>query len=188
MSNWTIGRKIASGFLLILLQALSVGIFGLWWTNHTASKLNAVSAEYLPETQMATQIEREILNARIHFIYFVTIQKEGALDKGRERFHNAQQQLPKLQALVNSSDSFKGIRPDIDQLSRDFDSYQPVLEHIIGVVASGRNALAWSAHTKVGGGCCELVVSVLRVPSTCTFCVFSMAGLKVGCVGGVCKL
>jgi len=139
MSNWTIGRKIASGFLLILLQALSVGIFGLWWTNHTASKLNAVSAEYLPETQMATQIEREILNARIHFIYFVTIQKEGALDKGRERFHNAQQQLPKLQALVNSSDSFKGIRPDIDQLSRDFDSYQPVLEHIIGVVQKKQN-------------------------------------------------
>jgi methyl-accepting chemotaxis protein len=139
MSHWTIGRKIACGFLLILVQALSVGIFGLWWTNHTAENLHKVSSDHLPEMEMAAQVERELLNARIHFIYFVTIQKEGALDKGWERFRNAQQQLPKLRDLVSNSDSFSSIRPDVEKLCRDFDNYKTTLERMIEVVQKKHN-------------------------------------------------
>jgi len=137
MSAWTIGRKISGGFLVVLLLALAVESFALWMTNRAAT--NVVSAEYLPETELATQIEREVLNARIHFIYFVTIQKEGSLDKGWERFRNAQQALPKLQDLVNRSDVFADIRPDVEQLVRDFASYQPALERIVGEVQKGQN-------------------------------------------------
>ncbi len=35
-----------------------------------------------PEMQLATKLERDLLNARINFIYFITIQKEGSFDKG----------------------------------------------------------------------------------------------------------
>src|ERR1700690_963822 len=139
MSNWSIGRKIALGLLLVLLQALSVGMFGLWMNRQTAHKLDAVSAEYLPETGLATQVERELLNARIHFIYFVTIQKEGSLEKGWARFRNAEQALPKLRESVSRSEMFAGIRPDVEQLCRDFSSYRPVLERIIDVVQKGQN-------------------------------------------------
>jgi methyl-accepting chemotaxis protein len=139
MSAWTIGKKITVGFLMILVLALSVELFGLWITNRTSIKLNLVSAEYLPETELATQIEREVLNARIYFIYFVTIQKDGALEKGWERFRKAQQELPKLQALVDGSDAFAGIRPEVQQLSHDFNSYKPVLERIIDVVQKKQN-------------------------------------------------
>jgi methyl-accepting chemotaxis protein len=139
MSAWTVGKKITVGFLMILVLALSVELFGLWITNRTSIKLSLVSAEYLPETELATQIEREVLNARIYFIYFVTIQKDGALEKGWERFRKAQQELPKLQALVDSSETFAGIRPDVQQLRRDFNSYQPVLERIIDVVQKNQN-------------------------------------------------
>ena len=139
MSRWTIGRKIACGFLLIMLQALGVGLFGLWWTNRTTGRLDVVSTEYMPETEMATQIEREVLNARIYFIYFVTIQKEGSLSKGWERFRAAQRELPKLRELVNQGDAFAVLRPDMEQLSRDFESYQPALERIIDVVQRKQN-------------------------------------------------
>jgi hypothetical protein len=116
-----------------------MGLFGLWTTNRISNRLNLVSTEYLPETELATQIEREVLNARIHFIYFVTIQKEGSLEKGWERFRNAQQELPKLQQLVNGSEAFAGIRPEVEQLSRDFNSYKPALERIIDVVQKNQN-------------------------------------------------
>jgi methyl-accepting chemotaxis protein len=108
-------------------------------TRRTAHKLDAVSAEYLPETQLATQVEREVLNARIHFIYFVTIQKEGSLEKGWARFRNAEQELPKLRESVSRSEAFADIRPDVEQLCRDFNSYRPVLERIIDVVQKKQN-------------------------------------------------
>ena len=100
MRVWTIGKKITVGFLVVLLLTLSVELFGLWIANRASRQLKLVSAEYLPETEVAAQIERDVLNARIHFIYFVTIQKDGALEKGWERFRNAQRELPKLQKLA----------------------------------------------------------------------------------------
>ena len=140
MSKWTIGRRIAAGFLVVLIQSLSVGVYALWKTAQTSGRLNLVSSEYLPENQLASQVEQGLLNARIHFIYFVTIQKEGSLDKGWERFRAAEQQLPKLRELVAHSDTFAPIRPDVEQLYRDFDSYKPVLVHIIDVVQRHENS------------------------------------------------
>jgi uncharacterized protein Yka (UPF0111/DUF47 family) len=137
MRAWTIGRKISGGFLVVLLLALSVESFALWMTNRAANSV--VGIDSLPVTEQATGIERELLNARIDFIYFVTIQKEGSLDKGWERFRNAQQALPKLRELVNRSPSLAGLRPDLERLSRGFDNYQPALEHIVDMVQKGQN-------------------------------------------------
>ncbi len=139
MSKWTIGRKIAAGFLVVLIQFIGVGVHALWVTSHSSNKLQIISSEYLPQTALASQIEREVLNARIHFIYFVTIQKEGSLEKGWERFRVAQQQLPKLLELVSGSNTFAAIRPNVDQLLRDFNSYKPALESIIKAVQEKRN-------------------------------------------------
>jgi methyl-accepting chemotaxis protein len=139
MSAWTIGKKITLGFLVILLLTLSVELFCLWITDRASHQLKLASTEYLPETQVASQIERDLLNARIHFIYFVTVQKSGSLDRGWERFRTAQRELPRLEELVRRSAAFTNIRPDVEQLRRDFNSYQPVLEKIIDVVQHRQN-------------------------------------------------
>ena len=121
------------------MVALSVGLFGVWTTNRNANRLNVLAAEYLPETELATQVEREVLNARIFFIYYVTIQKPGSLDKGWAVFRSAQQDLPKLQALVNRAGASDRLRPDLDRLLRDFNNYIPALNHIVDVVQKGQN-------------------------------------------------
>jgi methyl-accepting chemotaxis protein len=139
MLQLTIGKKIAVGVLVVLLQAMAVGCFGLWIIMRTSRNLDVVSSNYLPVVQLASRIEGEFLNARIHFIYFVTVQKQGSLPKGWERFHNAQNELAKLQRIAAESDSLAGLRPDIEQLRRDFDNYKPVLERIIGVVQQNEN-------------------------------------------------
>jgi CHASE3 domain sensor protein len=47
MSHWTIGKKIMVGFLVVLLEALSVGVYGLWVTARNSRNLNLVTSEYL---------------------------------------------------------------------------------------------------------------------------------------------
>jgi hypothetical protein len=138
MSQWTIGRKIAAGFLVVLIQAISVGVYALWMSARDSKRMNQVATEYLPEAELAASLERDLLNARIHFIYFVTAQKPGSLEKGWERFRLAQQELPKLLAVVESSEDFKAIRPDAEQLRRDVEAYVPVLERIISAVQQGQ--------------------------------------------------
>jgi len=135
----TVGRKIAGGFLLVLILELAAQTFGVWMNTRAAAATEVVPSQFLPETELAGQLEREILNARIHFIYFVTVQKEGSLDKGWERFRNAEHDIPKLQALVAESPALADMRGDTEQLARDMQSYRPVLEHIIDVVQQHQN-------------------------------------------------
>ena len=139
MLQLTIGKKIGAGVLGVLLQALAVGCFGIWITARTSSKLEVATSSYLPVGESATRIESEFLNARIHFIYFVTVQKQGSLQKGWERFGNAQNELPKLERIISESDSLAEFKPQVEQLRRDFESYKPVLERIIGVVQKKEN-------------------------------------------------
>lgn len=137
--HWTIGKKIAAGFLTVVAVMLLVSLIGLWTTVRTSKKMELVASEYLPVTELANCVEGEVLNARIHFIYFVTIQKEGALDKGWARFRKVEQDLPRLQELVRRSEALAGVRGDAEQLDRAVHNYRPVLEHIIDVVQKHQN-------------------------------------------------
>jgi len=137
--KWNIGRKIEGGFLLIWFQTISVALFGLWMTWHTAGKLRTVCQEYLPENELASKVERDLLNARIHFIYYVTVQKEGSLPKGWDRFHMAEKEIPQLRAVLAGSPTMAALRPEADQLQHDFEAYQPVLNRIIDMVQKHEN-------------------------------------------------
>jgi len=139
MSKWTIGKRIAAGFLAVLVQAISVGAYAGWMSARDEARLNDVATQYLPETLLASSVERELLNARIQFIYYVTIQRPGTLEKGRERLRKAQRQLPELLALVNGSDVFASIRPQAGRLGDSFAAYQPVLERVIESVQRNEN-------------------------------------------------
>jgi len=54
-----------------------VGVCAMWSASHAMSE---ISRQQLPAMRLATAFERETLNARISFIYHVTIQKPGALE------------------------------------------------------------------------------------------------------------
>lgn len=139
MVRWTVGKRIAAGFLAVVVVTLLVNLIGLWTTIQTSRKMDVVSSEYLPATELASRVEAGLLNARIHFIYFVTIQKQGSLEKGWQRFRTVEQDLPKLHELINRSEAFASVRGDAEQLARDVNRYRPVLERIIDVVQKNQN-------------------------------------------------
>jgi len=105
-----------------------------------ATAMSELSQDDLPEVALAAAFEREILNARIHFIYHVTIQKPGALALGWERFRNVQALMPKLRAQAAGSLALSGLRQPTEQLAADLDRYQVVLNQILGTVAHHQNA------------------------------------------------
>ena len=102
------------------------------------SATRSVAAAYLPEMNAATGFEREILNARINFIYHVTIQKPGTLDAGWKRFGKAQGWLPELQKLAQKAE-LKDVQGETEQLARDLAQYEVELRNILDRVATGRN-------------------------------------------------
>jgi hypothetical protein len=83
--------------------------------------MSELAQAQLPELALAAAFEREILNARIFFIYHVTVQKPGALAPGWERIRNAEALMPQLSNQVESSAGLALLREPTLQLRTDFE-------------------------------------------------------------------
>jgi methyl-accepting chemotaxis protein/methyl-accepting chemotaxis protein-1 (serine sensor receptor) len=126
--------------MVVVLAANVVAVWCAFSMRRASGTTAELAQQHLPELALATAFEREILNARIHFIYHVTIQKGGSLDAGWERFRNARALMPKLIRQVDTSPSLRTLSRPTQQLATDLDQYENVLRRILEAVASGRNS------------------------------------------------
>jgi len=127
------------GFATVIAILSTAGFYSILNMNQGSQAMRQISQAYLPEMQLSSAFEREILNARIYFIYHVTIQKPGALDAGWKRYRNARELMPKLQAQVKSSAMLEGLRQPTEQLASDLDSYEVLLKEILLAVEKKEN-------------------------------------------------
>ncbi len=140
ISGWTVSRKIAAGFGALLVLALAGGMTNELQVWRAAGQLRPIAADYLAAEKLASLFERKLLNARIHFIYHVTIQKQGSLARGWEAFNAADQQLPNLRKTVDASPRLSPLRPKLAELEDDFHTYRGTLDQILAAVAEHRNS------------------------------------------------
>ena len=101
--------------------------------------MTGIAREYLPEMKLASAFESEILNARIFFIYHVTIQKPGALSAGWEHFEKARALMPRLAAQAAGSPELEQLRQPTADLASDFVIYERSLREILETVKNHRN-------------------------------------------------
>jgi methyl-accepting chemotaxis protein len=139
-STWTIRKRLVAGFSVILAFAAATAIYCGLVMRPAASAMTTMSREYMPEIALATKFEREILNARIFFIYHVTIQKPGALDSGWQRFRNVQTAMGELTAQAEGSPALKDFRGPTADLKKDLDAYEVILRKILDVVDRKENS------------------------------------------------
>ncbi|MDZ4798945.1 MAG: methyl-accepting chemotaxis protein [Bryobacteraceae bacterium] len=136
MKTFTVGRQ-----LLIFVTA-SLLLFGglvagaCWVMDRAGRDASVVAGQYLPEMQLAMAFEREILNARIHFIYHVTIRKPGALESGWTRLRKAKELVPQF-AKLSEHAALSELRSPAEQLARDMTAYELELESLLRYIDSG---------------------------------------------------
>jgi len=169
MRHWSIRKKLMAGFAIILLAANVLCIWSAFQMRRGAATMSAIASEQLPELALATAFEREILNARINFIYHVTIQKPGTLDAGWQRFRNAQALMPRLSAQVAASAALEPLREPTRRLAGNLDQYEGLLQQILAVVADHKNSgpdfTALVAEWAASGG--RLVKTAGELQSLC---------------------
>lgn len=117
---------------MMILAAFAVN------TLHSIEESHKAHAEsFVPAKRLTTDYEREILNARIFFIYFVTIQKPGSLEKGWERYHNGEARLKDMAALIDQHAELDNLRAPVAKLQQDMANYGVALSATLNMVQSG---------------------------------------------------
>lgn len=71
MDDW---KRFAAAFAAVVLVLGGSAVFGAIRMRQISAAMVRSSHQYLAATRMSTAFEREILTARIFFIYHVTIQ------------------------------------------------------------------------------------------------------------------
>lgn len=140
VKNWTVRQKLTGGFALMVAMTVTLGALNYWTTARVSTALDAVSEDYIEESNRAGRVEREVLNARIHFIYHMTVQKQGALDKGWQRFRTYKEELSGLRSLIEAKQSLAELRPAIAQLIADTEKYEPALRGLSTPLGRARRA------------------------------------------------
>ncbi len=139
MTSWTIGKKFLAAFVAIIGILGGSGVLSALLMRRSSANMNRVAHQYLPEMNLASTFEGEILTARIFFIYHVTIQKPGALNAGWEHFQKVRALMPKLRAQLDESPDLENLRPQTAELGRDLDAYEVALRKILDAVQKHNN-------------------------------------------------
>jgi hypothetical protein len=141
MKNQPHPRRIDVAFAILLCFSIGCMACLAGLSFYTMQKVlqsqTSHSQSFVPAKRLAAAFERDILNARIHFIYFVTIQKTGTLDLGWGRYHKAESDLADLTALVNRQAELEPLRAPVAKLRADLDSYGPALAATLQMVQGG---------------------------------------------------
>lgn len=138
MRHYTLGTKLWFGFTVLLVVLVAVAATNLWVMWPASILMRDTSESYLPELRLASEFEREVLNARIQFIYHVTVQKPGALEAGWKRYRNARTILEELEAK-EADPKLSGMRQPTERLAAAMNVYEVSLRGILEDVAQGRN-------------------------------------------------
>ncbi len=134
----TIRGALRVGVLGVAIILVAFGVIAAVTMSKGLRVMSEISEVCIAEMRTAGAFEREVLNARIHFIYHVTVQKPGALEAGTKRLEAARQLLPKLRANAEL-EGLESVRERTRSLEATMASYEQLLGAILADVAAGRN-------------------------------------------------
>ncbi len=134
-------RKPLAAIALLLLCALScmtcLTMLTVTTLRTLARQQKSHLQSFVPAKRLTAGFEREILNARIFFIYFVTIQKPGSKQQGWARYRNAEARLHDLAQTAEQHPELENLRYPVRKLRSDLASYNEALSTTLAMVESG---------------------------------------------------
>ncbi|MBN9659597.1 MAG: hypothetical protein J0H49_15550 [Acidobacteria bacterium] len=130
-ARWSIQARIWSAFLAALILGLPVGLIAARQLVDSSRRLSLLSDRVLPQAGIAAALERNLLNARIHLIYHMTVQKPGALEKGWGRLAMAEKELRQLGSVVHADPAAVQRANLLDEDYRQYIGFlRPMLEKV----------------------------------------------------------
>ena len=156
MKQRSLTQRFIGVFAVIALIAVPVVVSSLYLMRESSNKLDSLVQQEMPLLTVAVQFERELLNARPHFIYFLTVQRPGALDKGKQMYEAAGRKLVQIETML----SREGTDANRVSLAREmrsaYEAYGRGLEQVSGMIQRGETgepgyATASAEWTRLGG-------------------------------------
>ena len=86
MKKAKLGTKIVLGFCALIFIAMALGGMAVWNMKSVVGESSKLAKEFVPEVQVANEIERHSLVTMYNMMGYAWSQREDYLKNGREQF------------------------------------------------------------------------------------------------------
>ena len=99
MNNMTLGKKITTGFAIMIFIIIALGLTGVINMYKATANSERLALEYAPEVEIANEIERSFLNVRLSMVAYIYTEGDSFVEKAKKDYLVVMQELEKARKL-----------------------------------------------------------------------------------------
>ncbi|MFP4389751.1 MAG: methyl-accepting chemotaxis protein, partial [Desulfococcaceae bacterium] len=131
MKNLKLSAKMGIGFGLLIAIACILGGLAIVNMMMVAEDATNLATEFVPEVEVANEIERNALMAYFHLQGYVFTNGEKYLEDGRKFLNEAQAKVEEAKTLADNSDHLEKLKEAIPVSKERLAAYESLLEKTI---------------------------------------------------------
>ncbi|MBU2548688.1 MAG: cell wall metabolism sensor histidine kinase WalK, partial [Proteobacteria bacterium] len=131
MSQMKLGTKIVLGFSLLILIALALGGMAVWNMTTVAGQSNILAYEYVPEVEVANNVERYSLAAMYANRGYGFTEDESFLKTGQENLAQVEKYLADAETLAVKSAHLAKLKEQAGKAKENVAKYKGLLEETV---------------------------------------------------------
>ncbi len=131
MKNFSLSVKIGMGFGILILIASMLGGLAVWKMKGVKIQAGILSHEYIPELEVANEIERAAMNARLEIRGYALTQEKGYLEKGRESLKALKEHLERAAELQRQSPHLEKLAESLRNMKQAMDEYEKLVDETV---------------------------------------------------------
>ena len=98
--NMTLGKKIGSGFGIVLLITIVLGLMAIYNMNIAKTNAMALNEKYVPEVKIAGEIQSNFANVRINAAKFIFTEDTTYYNEAKKYIEETNKNIQKAQQLI----------------------------------------------------------------------------------------
>jgi methyl-accepting chemotaxis protein len=126
-----LGAKIGLGFGLLLAIAVAVGLLAVWKMSSVTGQATMLSAEYVPEVQVANEIERHSLQTMYDMRGYTFTENTTYLEEAKANLAEVKKNLETADVLAKNSPHLVKLQASIDSLKTKVGNYEELVEKTV---------------------------------------------------------
>jgi len=123
ISDMTIGKKIGSGFALILAILVLTGGYAMITMRNSAEQATLLAADYVPEFTYAVDVNESLARAMLGTRSYALTSEKHYLETARKELAEVGKGIAELEALAAKSEQLSVLREEIKQVRSHFNEY-----------------------------------------------------------------
>jgi len=140
LKNWKVSMKIAAGFGVLILISVVLGGIAVFFMNSVKDETILISNEYLPEVDVANNVERFSLMTMYEMRGYGLTGNEAYLQNGRKNLEQVKAHLAEARELADNSTHLNRLVTAVDEVTAAVDEYEAEVDATVQANATMADA------------------------------------------------